>query len=340
MKTMGLASLLAISSFAMACGDSAEKADAAGFIDAGVDAAAPPDAGPVASIVRGQYIVDHLAACTACHTPRQKDGSPDPARYLAGVDCFIDIDPDTSVGCLSSRNLTNHATGLMTRTDAQIKNMFQNGKRPDDSNLVPVMPYYLFHNMTDVDADSVVLYLRTVAGVDHTVAPNQVPFTPPAQAAVPLDPVNDIPQPTVDNAETQRGRYLASMVGLCIECHTPRVGGDFGTFDKTKWFAGGEAFPAAALGLPTPPFPTLIVVKNITPHATGIAGYTQADVVKVLKMGLDKSGGPVCPPMPAGPMGEYAGLTDQDANDIAAYILALPPIDHAITAEQCPLPPP
>jgi len=60
------------------------------------------------------------------------DGSPDMTRYLAGVDCFIDTDPaDAMVGCISSRNLTNHATGLMTRSNAEIKAMFMDGMRPD-----------------------------------------------------------------------------------------------------------------------------------------------------------------------------------------------------------------
>ena len=302
------------------------------------DVAEPPDAAPTASAARGQYIVDHLAACIDCHTPRDQMGALDLTRYLSGADCFIDAIPDDpDSGCLSSRNLTNDATGLMTRTDAQIKAMFMDGHRPDGTNLIPVMPYYIFHNLTEADADSIVLYLRTVPAVDHTVAPNQFPFnTPPAQAAAPLDPATDIPMPTVVDASTVRGRYLAAEAGLCIECHTPRKSQDFRDFDTTKWFAGGDGFPAAALGIPSPPFPAIIYTANITPDATGIMDYTQADVVKAIKTGIDKEGHALCPPMPAGAMAAYAGITDEDANDIAAYVRALPPIANTLPNECTP----
>ena len=46
--------------------------------------------------------------------------------------------------------------------------------------------------------------------------------------------------------------------------------------------------------------------------------------------GKDRTDGGVCPPMPSGPMGAYGGLTDQDALDIANYIIGLPPIDNAV----------
>ncbi len=340
MTRLVCASLLAIGVLAVGCGDDAAKGNPDGsVVDAAGAADAAPDAAPVPTAERGKYIVDHLAACADCHTPRDKSGAPDLTRYLAGADCFIDIAPqDGQVGCLSSRNLTNHATGLMTRTDAQIKAMFQDGKRPDNTALIPVMPYYIFHNMATVDADSVVLYLRTVPGVDHTIQPNQPPFnTPPAQPAPPLSPT-DIPQPTTVDAHTTRGRYLASMIGLCIECHTPRTNPqDFRSLDTTKMFAGGDGFPAAALGLPSPPFPEVIFTSNITPHATtGIGDYSKADIVKVLKQGIDKEGHGLCPPMPAGPMGAYGGLTDDDANDMAAYLLALPPVENMVAPECTP----
>ena len=60
------------------------------------------------------------------------------------------------------------------------------------------------------------------------------------------------------------------------------------------------------------------------------AGWTAADIVKVLKQGQDRDGGGVCPPMPAGPMGALGGLTDQDALDIATYIAGLPAVDNAV----------
>ena len=295
-----------------------------GDMDAGTDAGVDP-------AVRGQYLVDHLIGCTGCHTPRNMDGSPDMTRYLAGVDCFVDTDPtDATVGCLSSRNLTNHATGLASRSNAEIKAMFLDGLRPDGSALANVMPYWVFHNMTTEDADAIVAYLRTVPGVDHTVTPRQAPWT---GVTVPSPALmdSDIPMPTTASPAAMRGRYLAAKSGVCIECHTAHTAPGPGLpIDATRVFGGGEGFPAAAFGLPVPPFPATIYTANITPHATGIMGWTAMDVVNVIKMGRDRAGGNVCPPMPVGPMGEYGGITDADAADIAAYITALPPIDNMI----------
>jgi hypothetical protein len=36
-------------------------------------------------IARGKYIVEGIAGCGYCHTPRDKNGDPDPTRWLAGA---------------------------------------------------------------------------------------------------------------------------------------------------------------------------------------------------------------------------------------------------------------
>src|SRR5258706_5437928 len=140
-----------------------------------------PDAAPDSpgrdKVARGRYIMNVLGACTFCHTPLNPDGSRDMTRLFAGVDCLFDIDPSTpGFGCISSRNLSNDPTGLINATDDQIKNAFRNGHRTDGKTLAPVMPYWVFHNMTDADADSIVAYMRTIPGITHTVQGNEEPW--------------------------------------------------------------------------------------------------------------------------------------------------------------------
>jgi mono/diheme cytochrome c family protein len=252
------------------------------------------------------------------------------AKYLSGVDCFLDGLPAADGGCIGSANLTNDATGLRDLTDAQIKAMFLDGKTPEGKAVVPVMPYYVFHNMTADDANAIVAYLRTVPAVAHKVAEPEAPFDNVPVPAAPIDPATI---PTTDaGASAERGRYLAAMAGVCMDCHTPELPfGSVRPIDMTKPFAGNRPFGAASLHLPSPPLPAIIYSANITPHPTGIAGWTAADVVKVLKQAKDRDGGSLCPPMPAGPMGSFGGLTDQDALDIATYIISLPPIDNPVT---------
>ena len=302
----------------------------------------PPDAGEDPLITRGRYLVNDVSQCPFCHTPRRSDGMLDPTRFLAGVDCMLDVAPlDDQVGCLHARNLTDHPTGLANASDDEVKDAILNGIGTDGRNLVGVMPYWVFHNMDDLDADAIVAYLRTVRGVQHMTPPNQPPFTPPDVTIPPIDP-DDIPTPADDFAERDsalRGRYLSSMASVCVDCHTPEVAPGSFMFDFDRVMGGGREFPAALFGYPVPPYPPLIFTSNLTPHATGLADYDQADIIRVMKDGLDPDGNGICAPTHSGPSSPYAGLTDQDVTDIANYLLSLPPIDNAIT-EDCEGPPP
>jgi mono/diheme cytochrome c family protein len=321
---MSVAGATGVSTLA-ACGDNDEHLPAS--VDAAVDASPPIDAPEEdPAVTRGRYLVNNVVACGDCHSPRNPDGSFMAGKEFSGVECFLDVDPtDADVGCLHSRNLTNHATGLATRSAAEIKDMFQNGVRPNGQFLSSVMPYYVFHNMTAADADAVVAYLRTLPGVDHQVPASQPPWNAIPAAVLPLLDA-EIPAAPAGNASAERGRYLAAKSGLCIECHTQHTPpGSAKALDVSKVFQGGEAYPSAAFGLPVPPFPEVIYSANITPHANGLAGRTVAQVVAELKQGVDPGGNGICPPMPAGPMAAYGGLTDADATDIATYILSLPP---------------
>jgi hypothetical protein len=98
------------------------------------------------------------------------------------------------------------------------------------------------------------------------------------------------------------------------------------------------SFKRELLGLPSD-YPELIYTANLTPHATGIADYNVADVARALRHGEDKDGGSLCPPMPAGPVGPLAGLSDADVNDIAHYLLSLPAAENVIPVDCNPAQP-
>lgn len=328
-----------------------------------------PDGGR-SMVSRGRYIMNTLGACTFCHTPLNPDGSRDVTRLLAGVDCFIDIDPTTpNFGCISTRNLTNHETGLKNKTDQQIKDAFTKGMRTDGKILSPVMPYWVFHNMTEDDQDAVVAYLRTVPGVDHTVAPNEMPWSAindgmtavcnmfGTQGAAPckadlIDPTT-IPMPVgaADMASALRGRYLSSMVGLCIDCHTPELAhvppnNPIPPFfprpiDASKFYGGGRAFFSPDLGLPVPPYPAPpmpIFTRNLTPHATGLMGWTAKQIEDAIANGKDRDGNAVCAGTHGSLISPYAALDPQDLADIVNYVAALPPVDNN-TGTNCAGPP-
>jgi len=321
----------------------AARADAAPDAPLG-DAAEAGDGGLTPLQARGQYLVDHVIACPDCHTPQGPTG-PDLTHYMAGNANFVVVPTaDGGVARLGSRNLTNDATGLKNRTDDEIKALFMNGMRPAASGggaLNPIMPYYVFHNVTAADADAIVAYLRVIPAVVNTIPQRDAIFDVPGPANY-LNPAN-IPTPALGDDAAQesalRGRYLAAESGLCIECHTqhlapgPDAGGDVLT--PGMYFAGGEDFSAffAATLMIHP------VSKNLTSDGTtGLGNWVAQDIVTVLKMGRAKDGTGICPPMPVGPMGAYGGLTDGDALDIANYIKSLPAIVHNVP-DMCVFPP-
>jgi hypothetical protein len=328
-----LLSVSALVGLVVACGDDdsemmrpGETAGAAGESSDG--GAGGADADPVAY---GKYLVDHLIACPDCHTPLDDEGMPIADEYMAGRECLIALETGE---CLHAPNLTNHETGLKNRNDDEIKTMITEGLRPaatGDEALHPVMPYYVFANMRQLELDAVVAYLRTVPEVDNAVPRSDEAFAVPTPVN-PID-VDTIPMPSEDYSaydNAVRGRYLATQVGACIECHTPHeMGPD--VLDPQKYFSGGEAFP---IGLP---------VDSISPNltsdpATGLGDWEVDDIVRAIKEGVDVDGDGLCPPMPVGPMGAYGGITDEDARDIAHFIKSLPPIENEVV-DECTWPP-
>jgi mono/diheme cytochrome c family protein len=294
-------------------------------------------------VARGDYIVNHVAACGDCHTPRDMMGKLDETKHLAGSPVpFADLAPDSveggaGVGKIYVKNLTpDKATGLGSWTDDAIKNAFLNGLETQADGgtrpLFPIMPYFVFHNMTPDDANAIVAYLRSIPPVANAIPPNEpLPFPLPIPA--PPVPVAKIPDTTLaatdpNYAKAKAGRYLAGNIGICMECHTEHNMAGFPVLKEDALFAGNNAFPSAEIGLP-PAYPMTIYSANITQDATGLKGWVAADVQQVLAKGIDKMGRALCPPMPFGPTGAFGGLTPDDQLNIGYYITSLPPVANA-----------
>ena len=286
---------------------------------------------------RGEYLVKHVGACPDCHTPRKADGSPDLAKFLAGNPTFADIAPNDDaggIGMVPSRNITpDTTTGIGSWTDAEIKAAFLDGmSKRTGAPLFPIMPYYVLHNMTPEDADAIVAYLRSVPPINNAIAPRQDLGFPFTQAAQPV-PVASIPNTTLattdaNYARAQNGKYLAGHIGICMECHTKDVQAAV-PIDTTRLFQGNREFQAVEFGLP-PGFPAIIFSRNLTPTANGIQGWTAQAVADAIRLGVDKDGVPICPPMPAGPGQAFGGITPSDALDIGHYLTTLPPVDNGV----------
>ena len=115
-------------------------------------------------------------------------------------------------------------------------------------------------------------------------------------------------------SKAERGKYLVSVLG-CVDCHTP--GAFYGTPDATRMLSGSE------LGW-TGPWGTTYA-RNLTPDSTGLAAWSDEDVVRAIRTGQRPDHSPILPPMP---WPVYGNLTDDDAFAVAAYLKTIPPVSH------------
>jgi len=112
-------------------------------------------------------------------------------------------------------------------------------------------------------------------------------------------------------ASWNRGAYLVNGPGHCAECHSER---NFaGGIVEDRRFAGGPD-PEGGRG----------TVPNITPHQSGIGGWSPEEVATLLKTGetpnFDTVGGPM-----GAVVANTAQLPDADRQAMAEYLLSLPP---------------
>ena len=133
---------------------------------------------------------------------------------------------------------------------------------------------------------------------------------------------------TAAQAETllERGDYLVNGIVACGNCHTPQ--GPDGPVEGME-FAG-------QLVIDWEPFTAY--APNITPDPeTGIGGWSKADIVRAIRDGLRPDGSLIGPPMP---FALYRGISDEDAEAIATYVLSVAPVKNEVpqSAYRIPLP--
>jgi mono/diheme cytochrome c family protein len=120
-----------------------------------VESVAAPPRGVTAAY--GGYLAMNVAHCMECHTPMGPQGPIYDAHLGRGGFEFAG-----PWGVSTAPNLTSHADGLKSYSDAEIKGMIVEGYRPDGSPMLPPMPYAYLAQMTPEDLDAVVLYLRAL----------------------------------------------------------------------------------------------------------------------------------------------------------------------------------
>lgn len=104
---------------------------------------------------RGRYIVDGVAMCGQCHTPRTDAGQLDSSKWLDGAALWLEPAAPTRNWPLKAPRLA----GNPPASDSDLVTLLSTGAWPDGTHLRPPMPQF---HMTREDAEAVVAYLKSL----------------------------------------------------------------------------------------------------------------------------------------------------------------------------------
>jgi mono/diheme cytochrome c family protein len=253
---------------------------------------------------RGTYLMNSVVACGNCHTPKGPNGVAIAGKELSGGDPI-----DSPVFHAMPANITqDKATGIGNWTDDQIINAIRNGKRPDGTLIGPPMPIEFYRDMSDTDVKAIVAYLRTVKPISNKVEKSSYKIPLPPSYGPPVTHVADVPRTN----NVAYGKYLATGLGHCMDCHTPAVQG---RPDFTRMGAGGNPFGAPNGGV--------IMSANLTPgNPQGVAGWTNEQVKTAITTGMR----PDRPLVRLMAFDWYKNISNADLNDLISFLRSLKPV--------------
>jgi Cytochrome c len=114
-----------------------------------------------AEIERGKYLVENVAMCVECHTPRNERGELRQDAWLAGAPVWIR--PVAPIP-----NWADHAPALAgwpSFTEEQGERVLEKGTGPEGEELRP--PMHIYH-MKHEDAKAIIAYLKSLPRSSQT----------------------------------------------------------------------------------------------------------------------------------------------------------------------------
>jgi mono/diheme cytochrome c family protein len=255
-----------------------------------------------ALIARGQYLTE-AADCAACHTV------PSGKAFAGGYPFKLPF------GTMYSSNITaDPETGIGGWSDDDFVHALHHGMAKNGQHLYPAFPYTSYTLMSRDDAVAIKAYLFSLPVVHAPQKPNNFPF-PFNQRwgmafwnAAFLKDHRFEPKPGL-SAQENRGAYLATALGHCAECHTPR---NFAFGLKSGQQFGGAVLQGWR-------------AYNITSDKRfGVGAWADQDLAAYLNAGHADGHGSA-----SGPMGEAVEnslqyLTPQDTAALVAYLRRVP----------------
>jgi mono/diheme cytochrome c family protein len=218
---------------------------------------------PAELVARGKYLAE-AADCAACHS------APGGAPYAGGLAM------QSGFGTIYATNITpDPDNGIGRWTADEFWRALHDGIRRDGQQLYPAMPYTSYRGMTRADADAIYAYVMQLRPMKVANRRTQLDFPYDIRLGMIgwnlLFLTDSVPAAsTGSSAAWQRGRYLATVLGHCGECHTPR-----GMLGQMELLAPLTGF---ALGR--------VAAPDITPAGLASRGWTAASLRTYLGRGI------------------------------------------------------
>ena len=264
-----------------------------------------------AAIDRGKYIFD-AGGCFACHTDTKGRRPP-----LSGGPAL-----KTPFGTFYAPNITpDPRHGIGRWSDQDFIKALREGVAPDGRHYYPVFPYTSYTKASERDLLDLKAYIFAQPPVAEASRSHEIGFPFAFRPLLWFWKLLNFEAmrwraDARRSEEWNRGGYLVEALSHCGECHTPR--NFLGGLDRALWMAG------AVLGDGKTRAP------NLTPHESGLAQWSAADITFALELGLTPRG-----EILGGEMAEVVArsssrLSAADRAAVAAYLKALPPLASAV----------
>jgi mono/diheme cytochrome c family protein len=121
---------------------------------------ARPQRAVEADVEHGKYLVEEVAMCGECHTPRNDNGELEMGAWLQGASIWI----------VPTRHIQNWAdrapalAGLPSYTEEEMERVLEKGIGPEGEVLRP--PMHIYH-MVPADAKAIIAYLKSLPTPMH-----------------------------------------------------------------------------------------------------------------------------------------------------------------------------
>ncbi|HEY4640331.1 MAG TPA: cytochrome C [Thermoanaerobaculia bacterium] len=275
-------------------------------------------------LARGRYVVEHVSDCLGCHSDHTLGFAMPVKPGTEGEGGYIFDEKLGFPGVVAAQNITADPTfGLGGWTDGEILRAMREGVDRNGDALFPMMPYEHLRSMSDEDAKSVVVYLRTLKPVHKGVPDKRLDF--PVNFIVKFIPKPlDAPVSAPEKSDTVAyGKYL-STIGGCHECHSPHDAHN--NLIAGRDFSGGWEMKG--------PWGR-VITANLTPASGTFLGHaTKEEFVGRFKAFASMTA-ENAPATPAGhntvmPWIAFGGMTEDDLGAIYTYLKTLAPIENKV----------